>query len=532
VSSTLEESVCRGIIEELLTTLSEVDAQLVQKLKKRHAKKYPSVGIVSNATILSHTTPEEKMLLLPILKTKSMRTISGIAVVAVMIKPYPCPNQSCIYCPTFSDVPKSYTGHEPSTMRGIQNDYDPYLQVKTRLNQLELIGHATDKILLSLKGGTVTYLPYEYQLSFVHRCLEALCDERYSDFEELKRAVETAQRKLVGIIVETRPDYSKISHTDDMLHLGVTTVELGVQTIFDDVYEICKRGHTVQDVIEATRILKDAGIKVAFHVMPGLPGSNVERDLKMFQEIFENPFFKPDNLKIYPCLVIKDTELYELWQSGNYKPYNTETMTSLLSQVLPNIPRWVRIQRIQRDISAKMIEDGVKKGNLRELAHQELSKSGITCSCIRCREQGIVHRKSGITPKPENLEIIIEKNDASEGIENFISYEDTKQDILLGLIRLRVPSEKAHRKEITETMTTIVRELRVFGELVPIGKKPNLHQVQHRKIGELLLNEAERLSREHYDVAKISVLSGLGVRQWFYKQGYARDGAYVSKYLR
>jgi len=531
VSSTLEESVCRGIIEELLTTLSEVDAQLVQKLKKRHAKKYPSVGIVSNATILSHTTPEEKMLLLPILKTKSMRTISGIAVVAVMIKPYPCPNQSCIYCPTFSDVPKSYTGHEPSTMRGIQNDYDPYLQVKTRLNQLELIGHATDKILLSLKGGTVTYLPYEYQLSFVHRCLEALCDESYSDFEELKRAVETAQRKLVGIIVETRPDYSKISHTDDMLHLGVTTVELGVQTIFDDVYEICKRGHTVQDVIEATRILKDAGIKVAFHVMPGLPGSNVERDLKMFQEIFENPFFKPDNLKIYPCLVIKDTELYELWQSGNYKPYNTETMTSLLSQVLPNIPRWVRIQRIQRDISA-MIEDGVKKGNLRELAHEELSKSGITCSCIRCREQGIVHRKSGITPKPENLEIIIDKNDASEGIENFISYEDTKQDILLGLIRLRVPSEKAHRKEITETMTTIVRELRVFGELVPIGKKPNLHQVQHRKIGELLLNEAERLSREHYDVAKISVLSGLGVRQWFYKQGYARDGAYVSKYLR
>ncbi|MFX1466514.1 MAG: tRNA uridine(34) 5-carboxymethylaminomethyl modification radical SAM/GNAT enzyme Elp3, partial [Promethearchaeota archaeon] len=168
MSSTLEERVCRGIIEDLLTTLSEVDAQLVQKLKKRHAKIYPSVGIVSNATILSHTTPEEKKLLLPILKTKSMRTISGIAVVAVMVKPYPCPNQSCIYCPTFSDIPKSYTGHEPSTMRGIQNDYDPYLQVKTRLNQLELIGHATDKILLSLKGGTVTYLPYEYQLSFVH----------------------------------------------------------------------------------------------------------------------------------------------------------------------------------------------------------------------------------------------------------------------------------------------------------------------------------------------------------------------------
>lgn len=526
----LEERVCRGIIEELLTVLSEVDAPLVQKLKKRHAKKYPSVGIVSNATILSHTTPEEKKLLLPILKTKSMRTISGIAVVAVMVKPYPCPNQSCIYCPTFSDIPKSYTGHEPSTMRGIQNDYDPYLQVKTRLNQLELIGHATDKILLSLKGGTVTYLPYEYQLSFVHRCLEALCDERYSDFEELKRAIETAQRKLVGIIVETRPDYSKIPHTDDMLHLGVTTVELGVQTVFDDVYEIIKRGHTVQDVIDATRILKDAGMKIAFHLMPGLPGSNEERDLLMFQEIFENPFYKPDNLKIYPCLVIKGTELYELWQRGEYEPYDVDTVTNLLSRV--NIPRWIRIQRIQRDISAKMIDAGVKKGNLRELVHDRLAKEGkAKCSCIRCREQGIVHRKSGIIPKLENLEILIETFNASDGIENFISYEDNVQNILLGFIRLRVPSEKAHRKEINEMRTTVVRELRVFGELVPIGEKPSHHQVQHRKIGELLLSEAELLSTEEYDAKKISVLSGLGVKPWFYKQGYTRDGVYVSKIL-
>jgi elongator complex protein 3 len=389
---------------------------------------------------------------------------------------------------------------------------------------LELIGHATDKILLSLKGGTVTYLPHEYQLSFVHRCLEALCDERYSDFEELKRAAETAQRKLVGIIVETRPDYSKIPHTDAMLHLGVTTVELGVQTIFDDVYEICKRGHSVQDVIEATRILKDAGMKVAFHIMPGLPGSNEERDLLMFQEIFENSFYKPDNLKIYPCLVIKGTELYELWQSGRYEPYDVETVINLLSRV--NIPRWVRIQRIQRDISARMIDAGVKKGNLRELVEGE-----VKCSCIRCREQGIVHRKSGITPKPENLEILIEKYGASEGIENFISYEDAIQNILLGFIRLRVPSEKTHRKEINEKRTTIVRELRVFGELVPIGEKPSHHQVQHRKIGELLLSEAELLSKDEYDAQKISVLSGLGVKPWFYKQGYTRDGVYVSKRL-
>ena len=272
-------------------------------------------------------------------------------------------------------------------------------------------------------------------------------------------------------------------------------------------------------------------MKVAYHIMPGLPGSNEERDLRMFQEIFENPFYKPDNLKIYPCLVIKGTELYELWQSGRYKPYNAETMTNLLSHILPDIPKWIRIQRIQRDISAKMIEDGVKKGNLRELAHEELSKSGITCSCIRCREQGIVHRKSGITPQPENLEILIDRFNASEGIENFISYEDTVQNILLGFIRLRVPSEKAHRKEINEMRTTIVRELRVFGELVPIGEKPSHHQVQHRKIGELLLSKAELLSKEEYNAKKISVLSGLGVKPWFYKQGYNRDGVYVSKEL-
>jgi elongator complex protein 3 len=532
VSSTLEEKVCRGIIEELLA-LPEADAQLVQKLKIRYAKNYPSVGMLSNAAILSYTTPVERKLLLPYLKTKSMRTLSGIAVVAVMMRPYPCPNRSCIYCPTFADIPKSYTGHEPSTMRAIQQNYDPYLQVKTRLDQLELTGHATDKILLSIKGGTVTYLPSEYQRWFVHRCLEALCNLNYpeSDFEELKKIVETAQRKLVGIVVETRPDYSKNQHTDDMLDMGVTTVELGVQTIFDDIYEIIKRGHTVQDVIDATCILKDAGMKVAYHVMPGLPGANEERDLIMFQEIFTNPLFKPDNLKIYPCLVIQGTELYDLWQRGEYRPYDAEMMINLLSHVLPNIPRWIRIQRIQRDISANIIDDGVKSGNLRELIDEKLHKDGKKCSCIRCREQGILYNKSKIVPQPENLKIRLETYTASEGIEHFISYEDTKQDILLGFVRLRVPSEKAHRKEITETRTTIVRELRVFGELVPIGEEPNLHQVQHRKIGELLLNEAEHLSKEQYDAAKISVLSGLGVRLWFYRQGYVQDGVYVSKYL-
>jgi len=529
-SNTLKEKVCQSIIRELLTT-PNLDVQLIQKIKKRYAKKYPSVGILSNATILSHATPKEKEQLRPFLKTKRIRTLSGIAVVAVMVKPYPCPNRSCIYCPTFSEIPKSYTGHEPSTMRGMQNNYGPYLQVRTRLNQLEVIGHKTDKILLSIKGGTVTYLPTEYLRWFVHRCLEALCDLTHSDFEELKTAVETAHRKLVGIIVETRPDYCKISHVNDMLDLGVTTVEIGVQTIYNDVYDIIKRGHTVQDVIDATRILKDAGMKVTYHIMPGLPGSNKERDLQMFEEIFTNSSFKPDNLKIYPCLVIKGTELYELWKRGEYTPYDTETMINLLSQILPNIPRWIRIQRIQRDISAHMIEAGVKKGNLRELIHEKLRKEGKKCFCIRCREQGILYRRAGTIPHLENLKILLETYTASEGIENFISYEDTKQDILLGFIRLRVPSEKAHRKEITETRTTIVRELRVFGELVPIGRKPEVHQVQHRKIGELLLRKAECLSKERYDAVKISVLSGLGVRTWFYRQGYTQDGAYVSKRL-
>jgi elongator complex protein 3 len=173
-----------------------------------------------------------------------------------------------------------------------------------------------------------------------------------------------------------------------------------------------------------------------------------------------------------------------------------------------------------------MIDAGVKKGNIRELVEEK-----VKCSCIRCREQGIVYRKSGITPKPENLEILIEKYEASEGIEYFISYEDAIQNILLGFIRMRVPSEKAHRKEINKIRTTIIRELRVFGELVPIGEKPSHHQVQHRKIGELLLSEAELLSKDEYNAKKISVLSGLGVKPWFYKQGYSRDGVYVSKEL-
>ncbi|MEM2914459.1 MAG: tRNA uridine(34) 5-carboxymethylaminomethyl modification radical SAM/GNAT enzyme Elp3, partial [Candidatus Bathyarchaeia archaeon] len=241
--------------------------------------------------------------------------------VAVMTKPFPCPQkEACAYCPggPLKGVPQSYTGHEPASMRGIQSNFDPYMQVKQRIIQLEAIGHAVDKVELIVMGGTFLGTAVTYQEYFIQRCLDAINDSISQSLEEAKKKAETSRIRNVGITVETRPDWSKETHVDHMLAMGVTRVEIGVQNIYDDIYEIVNRGHTIEDVIEATRILKDSGLKIVYHMMPGLPGSNFERDLEGFRRIFSDPCFKPDMLKIYPCLVIKDTKIYDWWRRGVY----------------------------------------------------------------------------------------------------------------------------------------------------------------------------------------------------------------------
>ncbi|RLI35352.1 hypothetical protein DRO53_01460 [Candidatus Bathyarchaeota archaeon] len=329
--------------------------------------------------------------------------------------------------------------------------------------------------------------------------------------------------------METRPDWDKEPNVDRILRQGVTRVEIRVQTLREEIYRLVKRGHTLEDVIEATRILKDAGMKVCYHMMPGLPGSSPQQDLEDFRKLFSRPEFRPDLLKIYPTLVLEGTKLYELWLKGEYEPYPLETVVDLLVKVKSSLPGWVRIQRIQRDIPAPLIVAGVKAGNLREIVQRRMEKLGLRCRCIRCREAGHVQLKRGLTPNPGDIQLTIEKYEASEGLEYFLAYEDRVQDILVAWLRLRLPSEKAHRPEVKAGRTAIVRELHVTGPMLPRGVLDG--GWQHQGFGRRLLAEAERLAREELDVEKLLVNSAIGVREYYLRLGYRRDGAYVSKNL-
>ena len=531
-SSLSANDALREIIESLMRIHSP-SRDDVNRVKMQVAAKHKLGKLPSNSEIIRSLETIEKSKLLSLLRRKATRTISGVTVVAVMTKPYPCPQpEPCAYCPGGPPfgVPQSYTGFEPAAMRGLQNEFDPYLQVKSRIEQLQAIGHNVDKIELIVMGGTFPATPLDYQTWFIQRCLDAITDRKSCDFDDAKKNAETSQIRNVGLTVETRPDWAQEENVDHMLNRGVTRVELGVQNPSDEIYRFVGRTHTVEDVVEATRIMKDSGLKLVYHLMPGLPCSGMERDLEAFREIFTNPVFKPDMIKIYPCLVLKGTKAYRWYRERKYQPYTNGTAANLIVEIKKIIPPWIRIMRVQRDIPAPLIVAGVKRSNLRQLVQHRLKEQGLRCRCIRCREVGHRMLKDKVEPNREKIEVLSTRYAASEGEEIFISAEDPESDVLIGYLRLRVPSEKAHRPEIKATVCSIVRELHVYGPLVPVGK----HLAkgwQHKGYGSILLSEAERVSKEDCNVRKILVMSALGTKQYYKRFGYEYDGPYMSKIL-
>jgi elongator complex protein 3 len=415
-------------------------------------------------------------------------------------------------------------------MRGSQNNFDAYLQVQSRIEQLTAIGHKVDKIELIVMGGTFPATPVEYQTRFIQRALDAITGKNSASLEEAKANAEVSRTRNVGITVETRPDWCKQPHIDGMLGMGVTRIELGVQNPNDEIYQKVGRTHTVADVAEATQTAKDSGLKIVYHMMPGMPGSNPEKDVASFREIFADARFKPDMIKIYPCLAIAGTKAYQWLQEGTYKPYSTEEAAEVIAEVKKFIPKWVRVMRVQRDIPARLILDGVKKSNLRQIVTEKLKAEGVKCQCIRCREVG--HRMEADHVKPDlaNIQIITDQYEAAGGMEYFISAEDPINNVLLGYLRLRVPSPKAHRPEIVEVPSAIVRELHVYGPLVPVGGHVD-EAWQHKGYGVKLLEEAERIAKEEEDLKKLLVISALGTKRYYMRFGFRHDGPYVSKRL-
>ena len=422
----------------------------------------------------------------------------------------------------------SYTSGEPAAMRGMQNGYDPFKQITSRLSQLKAIGHEPSKVELVIQGGTFLAAPIDYQETFVKQCLDAVNGAVSLTLEDAKRLAETSPIRNVGLTVETKPDWCKENHVDQMLGFGGTRVEIGVQVIDDHIYALTNRGHTIEDVVEAFRVAKDAGFKIVAHMMPGLPGSDFANDHNSFKLLFQDQRFCPDMLKIYPCLVMEGTELYNWWKNGDYRPYDTNKAIELIAQVKQIVPPWIRIMRVHREFPVRLIIDGVKNGNLRELALRRLAAQGSRCRCIRCREVGHRTLKEKLSVKPDDLKLVKREYSASGGTEIFLAKEDLDQDILIGYLRLRLPSNRAHRPEVNSS-TALVRELHVYGPEVPVGKRLN-NAWQHKGLGQELLAEAEEIARER-DATGILVLSALGTKQYYKKVGYDYQGPYMRKSL-
>jgi elongator complex protein 3 len=453
---------------------------------------------------------------------KFSRTASGVTPVAVMAEPIGCPGE-CIYCPTYAEAPKSYTPDSPAAIRAIKYNYEAGTQVTERVRTLSEMGHAVDKIELIIMGGTFLSYPADYQYQFVKDCYDALNGNVSSSLEEAKKNNENSIHRCIGLCIETRPDWCGERQILNMLEYGTTRVEVGVQILDDDIYRLVKRGHKVADVITATRLLRQYGLKVHYHWMPGLPGSSPEHDLDLTRELFSNDDFKPDGLKLYPTVVVAGTELENWYNNGTYKPYTVDQLIKLLSEIKAAVPGYVRISRIMRDLPTKFIVAGCKDLALRSTVRKHMDEIDRSCKCIRCREYG--HRaKDGWKfgePQLKRLDY-----QAAGGNEIFLTMED-EQETIFGLLRLRINGDYP-----SGGYKAIVREIHVYGSEVPLGEKKT-DAIQHKGLGGKLLQEAEKISLQEFNVEKLAIISGVGARDYFRKEfGYEIEGAYMTRKLK
>jgi len=449
---------------------------------------------------------------------KPIRTISGVAPLAVMVPPRKCNHGTCIYCPTFTNAPQSYTPESPAVLRARESKFDPKVQVLKRLETFEAMKHPTDKIELIIMGGTFLQFPRDFQFQFIKACYDALNGVDSETLEEAKKINETAEKRCVAMCIETRPDFCSDEEIKDMLEWGTTRIEIGVQILDDNIYRKINRGHTVQDVIDATKRLKRAGFKLGYHLMPGLPGSNPEKDLEVYHEIFSNEKYKPDQIKIYPCQVMKNSPLEQMYYKGKYTPYDVKTIFDIIVTMLRDAPNYVRIMRIMREIPSAYLVAGTLRIDLRKEIEDYIRKEKIEIKEIRFREIGFVLREK--KKIGEELKIKETKYNASDGEEIFLEKVD-ENDTLFGLLRLRFDEDLDY---------AMVREVHVYGPTLKLGEEGAISQ--HTGIGKELIAEAEKLSREK-GYGKIKIISGIGVREYYKKLGYSLDekGIYMEKTL-
>ena len=530
-----------------------------------------------------------------VLQKRSVRTISGVSPIGILTKPYPCPGK-CVYCPTEDRMPKSYMSNQPAAARAVRNKFHPYKQVKNRVTALEESGHPVSKLEIIVMGGTWSFLPHKYQSWYLKKCYDAANGEDQvvrkrklkvgskkdevavkrlgaSSLSASQKVNETADKRIIGLTLETRPDFINERELVRMRNYGCTRIEIGVQTLDDDVQRLTKRGHKRTHVIRAMKLMKDFGFKVCFHLMPGLPGSTPEKDLVWLKEVFENPDFCPDFVKIYPCVVLETAELKKWWEEGRYEPYDDETLVKLLLKFKIFVPEWTRIMRLMRDIPVSNILDGAKLSNLRQVLKdqptklrelvgdefyyeyvesqrkrmiaaetegmaihdiekaddKQIIKDGWPCHCIRCKEVGFkTFKDADDVPTP-----VLKRRDykASEGEEVFLSFESDDEQHLFALLRLRKPSGQkfSHFTSVLHD-AALIREVHSYGSEVTVGDEEE-GLGQHRGLGKALIEEAERIARDEWGMKKITIIAGVGTREYYRKWGYELKSTYMTKTL-
>ncbi len=446
-------------------------------------------------------------------KKKPVRSISGVTPLTVVLAPRKCAHGTCIYCPGGEYVPQSYTNKSPAIMRAMKLKYAPYEQVKVRLNVLKLMKHPTDKIEIIILGGTFLQYPENYKYNFIKKIFDALNNKNSKNLEEAKKINETAEHRCVAMCIENRPDNCTDKEIKEMLEFGATRVEIGVQMPDDELYKKTNRGHNVQDVVDATKRLKDAGFKLGYHIMPGLPGSNAKKDIKMFKMIFQNKDFRPDQLKIYPCQIIEDSPLAKTYKLIKYVPYNEKETKEILIKMMKIIPDYCRVMRIMREFPKEKLVEGLEKLDLRKDIEEEFRNKGLKIREIRMREIGFNKNTLDLDAKIKLIEYR-----ASDGKEYFLEFTN-KENILFGLLRLRISNKLA-----------IVRELHVYGQALNLGKEG--FESQHIGLGKKLMQKAEEIAKKN-NIKKLLVISGVGVREYYKKLGYRLDkeGIYMVKNL-
>ena len=520
------------IAENLLRRLARLrikNYNRLNKIKRRFANQH-KVSMPKNAELLilynrllRSNRFQRNEALEQLLRKRKIRTLSGVAPIAVLTKPYPCPGR-CLYCPTKKNMPKSYLYNEPAIMRAARVKFNPFEQVTTRLRALENNGHSTDKIELIVMGGTWSCLPKTYQRWFIKRCFDACNGKTRANLPTAQKLNEKAKHRIIGLTLETRPDYVNEQEIKHWREFGATKVELGVQSLDDNILQQNKRGHGLAEIIRATKLFKQAGFKIAYHLMPNLPGSTPARYLQTVKKLFSDERFHPDMLKIYPTVVTKNSGLYRLWRAGKYKPYSNRQLFNLLIQIKQLIPEYVRLIRIIRDIPKESIFAGNTISNLREELQAELNKTNRVCRCIRCREA----REDAAGIKQAKLSV--KKYKASSGREYFFQFTNQNRNKLFAFLRLRL-ADKNEQNFIPEIRDcAMIREVHTYGPSVPL-KKTIGKAVQHLGLGKRLVREAEKIAGQN-GFGKIAVIAGIGVRGYYRKLGYERAGTYMVKRIK